>query len=42
MKNFYFIDFLTFSKTVKHGFQNCSLRVHRNSFRKLSEARVVV
>ena len=30
-----------FSKTVKHGFQNCSLRVQRNIFRNFSEATII-
>ena len=49
LKNFYSINFgiwaektWTVSKTVKHGFQNRSLRVHSNNFRKFSEARIIV
>ena len=31
-----------YSKTVKHDFQNCSLRVQRKKFRIFSEARLIV
>ena len=34
--------FWFFSKTVKHGFQNFSLRVQRNIFRNFSEATIIV